>query len=382
MGEEPLMKVTDVRTKILSVPYHSSDRWSGGSNGGLTTVLVYVDTDEGLTGIGEANGDRSAAAVAVAIDAMKPLIVGRSPFEIEATVSDIFQRGKWRNVRPFANQAVAGIEIALWDIVGKACGQPVVNLFGGPVRNEVDYFFYLQQSDPENMVEEASKAWADGYHVIYLKIGVDDDEEVKTVRALREALGTEPKIRVDANEAWSPGHAVAMIERLAPFDIDFVEQPVGARDLDGLARVRAASSVPIAANQSAFTHFDVLEVIKRGAADVIVTGPHQAGGLFQLKKIAAMAETAGLPLNRHAVGELGVGALAGLHVSASIVNLTDGNQTHHQLLVDDILAEPLEFKGGCLSIPDLPGIGAVLDEEKVEKYEQLYETQGQYYNFG
>jgi L-alanine-DL-glutamate epimerase-like enolase superfamily enzyme len=376
------MIVIDLRTRILSVPYRNSDRWSGGENGGLTTVLVFIDTDEGLTGIGEANGDRSAAAVVQAIHAMKPLVVGHSPFEIEATISDIFKRGKWRNARPFANQAVAGIEIALWDIVGKACNQPVVNLFGGPVRNEVDFFFYLQQSDRENMVEEASQAWRDGYHVIYLKIGVDDDEELGTIRAIRDTLGPEPKIRVDANEAWSPGHAVAMIERLAPFGIDFVEQPVGARDLDGLARVRAASSVSIAANQSAFTHFDVLEVIKRGAADVIVTGPHQAGGLLQFKKIAAMVETAGLPLNRHAVGELGVGALAGLHVCASIINLTDGNQTHHQLLLDDVLAEPLEFKRGCLSIPDLPGIGAVLDEEKVEKYEQLYETQGQFYNFG
>jgi L-alanine-DL-glutamate epimerase-like enolase superfamily enzyme len=375
------VRVTDVRTKILSVPYRISDRWSGGENGGLTTVLVFVDTDDGLTGVGEANGDRSATAVVQAINAMKPLVVGRSPFEIEATVSDIFKLGKWRNVRPFANQAVVGIETALWDVVGKACQQPLVNLMGGPVRDKVDFFFYLQQADRENMVEEACNAQRDGYHVIYLKIGVDDDEELKTISALRDALGPDAKIRVDANEAWSPGHAVAMIERLAPIGIDFVEQPVGARDLDGLARVRATSRVPIAANQSAFTHFDVLEVIKRGAADVIVTGPHQAGGLLQLKKIAAMAETAGLPLNRHAVGELGVGALAGLHVSASIVNLTDGNQTHHQLLIDDVLTEPLKFKDGCLSVPDLPGIGAVLDEEKVEKYERLYETQGQYYNF-
>lgn len=344
-------------------------------------MLVFVDTEDGLTGVGEANGDRCAAAVAAAISSMAPLIIGRTPFEIEAITAAIFRRGKWHNARPFANQAVAGIETALWDLVGKICDQPLVNLFGGPVRDAVDFFFYLQQGSTEQMADEAAQAVAQGYQVIYAKVGVDDDADVATVRAIREAVGPGPKIRVDANEAWSAGSAVAMISRLAPFGIDFVEQPVGSRDLDGLARVRAASPVPIAANQAAFTHFDVLEVIKRQAADLIVTGPHQVGGLLQLKKVAAMAETAGLPINRHAVGELGVGALAGLQAIASFPNLTDGNQTHHQLLSDDVLAEPLTFSGGKLSLPSGPGIGVTLDEDKVDWYAALYDRQGQFYNF-
>jgi len=312
---------------------------------------------------------------------MTPLVVGRAPYEIEAITADVYRRGKWHNARAFANQAFTGIEIALWDLVGKLCDQPLVNLFGGAVREEVDFFFYLQQGSIEQMVAEASRAVHDGYHVIYVKIGTDDDRDVETVRSLREALGPGPKLRVDANEAWAPGAAVAMICRLVPFGIDFVEQPVGSRDLDGLARVRAASPIPIAANQSAFTHFDVLEVIKRQAADLIVTGPHQAGGLLQLKKIAAMAESAGLPINRHAVGELGVGALAGLQVIASLPNLTDGNQTHHRLLADDVLAEPLQFSGGRLSLPPGPGIGVTLDDDKVERYASLYDREEQFYNF-
>ena len=243
------MRISRVRWRILSVPYHAPDQWSGGENRGLTTVLVFVDTDDGLTGVGEANGDRSAAAVAEAISSMTPLIVGRAPYEIEAITADVYRRGKWHNARAFANQAFAGIEIALWDLVGKICDQPLVNLFGGAVREDVDFFFYLQHSSIEQMVAEASRAVHDGYHVIYLKVGTDDDRDVETVRSLREALGPGPKIRVDANEAWAPGSAVAMIGRLAPFGIDFVEQPVGSRDLDGLARVRAASPVPIAANQ-------------------------------------------------------------------------------------------------------------------------------------
>jgi L-alanine-DL-glutamate epimerase-like enolase superfamily enzyme len=172
-----------------------------------------------------------------------------------------------------------------------------------------------------------------------------------------------------------------MIERLRPFALEFIEQPVASRDLDGLARVRALSPIAIAANQSAFTHFDVLEVVKRDAADVIVTGPHQAGGLLQLKKIAAMVETAGLPINRHAVGELGVGAVAGLHVAVTLPNLMDGNQTHHQLLADDVLSEALPLDHPKAQPPQAPGLGIALDDDKVDHYARVYEREGQFFNF-
>ena len=375
------MKITRLRTRILSVPFHRPDRWSGGENLGLTTVLVFADTDDGLTGVGEANGDRSAAAVASAIAAMAPLVVGREPFAIEAAIAAIFRKGKWHNVRPFANQAVAGIEMALWDLAGQICGQPVVNLIGGRVRDRIDFFFYLQQAEPAQMVADSQRAVEEGYHVLYVKVGVDDAQDVATLAAIRAAVGSQIKLRVDANEAWPVGHAVAMIERLRQFDLEFVEQPVPSRDLDGLAQVRARSSVPIAANQAAFTHFDVLEVLRRSAADVIVTGHHQCGGLLQFKKVAAMVETAGLPINRHAVGELGVGVLAGLQIMASLPNLMDGNQIHHQLLVDDVLAEPLVLERGTLVVPHAPGLGITLDDDKVNYYARQYEANGQYFNF-
>ena len=375
------MKTTAIRTRIVSVPYHEPDRWSGGQNAGLTTVLVFLDTDEGVTGIGEANGDRSSAAVVAAIEAMAPLVVGREPFAIEAALAAIFRRGKWHNVRPFANQAVAGIEIALWDLVGKICGQPIANLFGGRVRDSVDFFYYIQRREREQMLGEARQAVADGYRVLYLKCGLEERDDLDTVAAVRDAIGPAPLLRLDPNEAWTPGQAVRMARLLEPYGIDFLEQPVASRDLDGLARVRAASGIPIAANQAAFTHFDVLEVLRRSAADVIVTGPHQAGGIMQFKKIAAMVETAGLPINRHAVGELGVGAAAGLQVCATIPNLTLGNQTHHQLLAGDVLVEPLTLDGGAMAVPTGPGLGVAIDEDQLERFAEAYTRNGQYYNF-
>ena len=371
------MKVTGISTRLLSIPFRRPDAWSAGAARGITTVLVLIDTDEGLRGIGEANGDRSARAVAEAIETMAPYVIGRAPFDLEPIVRDLMEGGKWRNVRPFANQAIAGIDIALWDIIGQAAGQPVCNLLGGRVHREIDFFWYVQRGAPDAMAAEALRAVADGYEVLYIKIGVGDAEDLAAVAAVRDAVGPGPKLRVDANEAWAPGHAVAMAHRLEPYGIDFLEQPTTARDFAGLAAVRARSPIAIAANQSAFTVQDVLEVIRHEAADLIVTGPHQAGGLLAMKKAAIIAEAAGLPINRHAVGECGVGAIAGLHVCATMPNLTDGNQTHHQLLVDDVLETPLVFRGGKLDVPTSPGLGITLDWDKVERFAEAFEDQGQ-----
>lgn len=371
------MKVTGIGTRLLSIPFRRPDEWSVGAARGITTVLVLIDTDEGLQGVGEANGDRSARAVAEAIETMASYVVGRDPYDIEPIVRDLMEGGKWRNVRPFANQAIAGIDMALWDIVGQAAGQPVCNLLGGRVHREIDFFWYVQRDEPARMAAEARRAVDAGYGVLYIKIGIDDFEDLEAVAAVRAEVGPRPKLRVDANEAWSTGQSVSMAHRLAPYGIDFLEQPTTARDFAGLASVRARSPISIAANQAAFTVQDVLEVIRHEAADVIVTGPHQAGGLLAMRKAGIVAEAAGLPINRHAVGECGVGAIAGLHVCAAMPNLTDGNQTHHQMLVDDVLETPLEFRNGKLEVPTTPGLGIALDWDKVERFAEAFEAEGQ-----
>jgi muconate cycloisomerase len=174
-----------------------------------------------------------------------------------------------------------------------------------------------------------------------------------------------------------------MLQALAPFDIDFAEQPVHWTDLEGMARLRRSVPMPIAIDQGCFTDYEAQRAIKEQAADVITVGPHEAGGLAALKKVAAVAAAGGLPICRHGVtGETGITTLAALQVLATIPNQTDGHQVMHQSLEKDIIVPGLlEFDAtGHIAVPDRPGLGIELDEDQVARYARRYETDGAYHN--
>jgi len=376
------MKVTEVKTRILSIPNSEPYYYSQGVAGGINCILVEVETDEGITGIGEASGDRSAEAIQGVVREAARALTGESPFEIERFLHRFYRLGKWDDTRRFANQALAGVEMALWDIVGKACGQPVHRLLGGKFQERVSCFAFLQGKDPEKLASDARKWQEQGFHVIYIKVGLGRERDLACVKAVRDAVGDDPKVRVDANQAWQVGEAIHMLRALAPLDIDFAEQPVHWTDLDGMARIRATVPVPLAIDQGCFTEYEALRVIQKKAADVITVGLHETGGILGLKKVAAVAAAGGLPICRHGVlGETGITSLAGLQVLATIPNQTDGHQVMHQLLEHDIVASGLlNFEAGDLVVPDRPGLGVELDWDMVERYARRYEEQGAFHN--
>ena len=376
------MKVTNVTTQILAIPNNEPYYYSQGVGRGVNCVLVRVETDEGITGIGEGCGDRSAEAIAAVVNEGARAIVGESPFDIEPFLHRFYRIGKWDDMRRFANQALAGIEMALWDIIGKACGQPVHRLMGGKLHGRSSCFAFLQGNAPDKLAEDARVWLSRGFDVFYVKVGLGRDRDIACVRAVREAIGDGPKLRVDANQAWQVGEAVRMLNALAPYQIDFAEQPVHWTDLDGMARIRQSVPMPIAIDQGCFTDYEAHRAIEKRAADVITVGPHEAGGLSGLKKVAAVAAAGGLPICRHGVmGETGVTTLACLQVLATIPNQTDGHQVMHQLLENDIVAGGLlAFEEGHLAVPDRPGLGVELDEEMVDRYARQYETEGAYHN--
>jgi L-alanine-DL-glutamate epimerase-like enolase superfamily enzyme len=376
------VKVTAVKTTILAIPNKEPYYYSRGHNLGVNSVLVEVETDAGITGTGEACGDRSADAIDAIVRSASRFLIGESPFDVERFLARCYKAGKWSDMRRFANQALAGIEMALWDVIGKACGQPVHRLLGGAVQQRISFFGFLQGDDPGKLAADACPWQERGFDVLYMKVGRGRQRDLACVGAVREAVGAGVKLRVDANEAWSVGEAIQELRALAPFEIDFAEQPVHWADLDGLARVRAAVPMPVAVDQGCFTEAEALEVIRRQAADVVVVGLHEAGGLLGLKKVAAVAAAGGLPLNRHGVsGETGIGTLAALQVLATIPNQTDGHQVMHQLLEQDILVDGLiEFEQGCIVVPERPGLGIILDRDRVDRYARLYQDRGGFYN--
>jgi L-alanine-DL-glutamate epimerase-like enolase superfamily enzyme len=375
------LKVTGVKTTVLSIPNAEPYYYSQGCSLGVNSVLVEVHTDEGITGIGEACGDRSVEAVVGIVRAAARALEGQDPFDIERFLYRFYRLGKWDDMRRFANQALAGVEMALWDIVGKACGQPVHRLLGGAFNKRLSFFAFLQGEEPEKLAADA-RMWRErDFEYIYIKVGMGLERDRACVQAVREAVGDGIKIRIDANQAWGVGEAIHALQAMEPFQIDFAEQPVHWTDLSGMARIRAAVPIPLAIDQGCFTEHEALAAIEHRAADIITVGLHETGGLLGMKKVAAVAAAGGLPLCRHGVmGETGITTLASLQVLATIPNEAGGHQVMHQLLEEDILADGLlEFDAGCLTVPRRPGLGVELDMDRVERYARHYTDNGPFH---
>ncbi len=373
------MKITSIRTTPLAIPFRQTFHWAHGTTGGATTILVEVETDEGITGYGESLAWASAEAVTTVIREISEVFVGRSPFDIERGIADALKIGALWFTPRYANQVFAGLEMALWDIAGKATGQPVHRLLGGAVRDDVGYFAFLQGGTPQELADDARRAVEAGTEVIYVKIGYGEAFDIETVAGVREAIG-DRRLRLDPNEAWDPLTAIRMIRKLEQFDLEFVEQPTPSHSIDALLQVKESVNVAIAADQSAFTLVEVYEVCRRRAADVIVIGPHETGGLSGLKKAAAVAEAAALKICLHGVLETGITTCAANQIAATIPNLDDGNQIMCQLLAEDVISSPdLTLTNGRLGVIDGPGLGFELDRDAVERAAEHFRTHGPYW---
>jgi len=220
------MKISQLEFIPVSIPYTHREVSSLIQRDGVTDVLVKAVTDDGLVGWGESCSGANVESVAEALKAMRPFVLGRSPWESEAIRAELWHRGIWSFRKPTASFAYAGIDIALWDICGKACGEPLYNLLGGKVRERVNYFYYLAQGSTSELSKQCRDGLDKGFHVFYLKVGINIEAEVEMVRAVREAIGDKGKIRLDANGAWKVNEAVRNLTRLDAYRIDFIEQPV------------------------------------------------------------------------------------------------------------------------------------------------------------
>jgi L-alanine-DL-glutamate epimerase-like enolase superfamily enzyme len=377
------VRITGLEVTIVSVPFTQPETWVWGRRHGITNALVEVFTDEGVTGIGECPGHPHVALVGEVLGAIAETIVGQDPLRIERILGVLMARRGLHHFRHAANIALGGVETALWDIAGKFADQPLANLFGGRIRDRVPYYFYVPMASSEEMAAAAAKGAARGFETIYLKSGFDRQKDVADVAAVRDAVGSQVNLRIDANEAWSVAEAISIARELEPYDLEFIEQPVSMYDIDGLARVRRAVRTPIAANQAAWLEFDVLEIVRRRAADVILTCPHQLHGLLAFRKVAGLCELAGLPIIKHSFGDLGITTLAAAQVLSTLPAATLANQTHYNLLDDDVIAGgPPVFEGGALAAPGGPGIGARLDPDRVARYAETYRREGEFEVYG
>lgn len=379
MKTRPL-KITRIEITPLFIPLREPYHWTGRVHEGITVALVAAHTDDGTVGYGESTGNHSLAGVVDILRRADTLLRGTSPFDIARSLQIVWRSCDLAFVPRFGNLALAGLEMALWDVVGKATGLSVAALMGGCCRDAVDYFGFIQGDTAVELAESAGRILGQGTSVFYLKVGRGEVADLENVAAVRGVIGGR-RLRLDANEAWSPATAIRMINLLAAYEPEFIEQPTLAGNPSALEQVKRSVSVPIAADQGAFTPADVYELCRRQAADLIVIGPHETGGLLAFKKAAAVAEAAGLEVCLHGQFVTGISDCAQHHVGLTTPNLTDGNQIMHQLLTEDLIATPdLTPHAGRLGALAEPGLGFTLDLDAVrraaERYRRLNATAG------
>ena len=373
------MKVATLETFPVSVPYRHREVSSQVARDGVSDVLVKLTTDEGHIGWGEACCGADTASVEAALHAMTPFVLRRDPWNREAMRRDVFTHGLWQFRSGTGNFAWAGIDMALWDICGRACSQPVWRLLGGLQQKEATYFFYLARGPKESLAAQVAEGVEAGFEVFYLKVGLDDTTDLEMVSTVREQLGPGPRLRIDVNGSWTIPQALRNLRAMCAYDIDFVEQPVRDHPVGQLAEVRARIETAVCANEGLWSEADAYARIRARDADVYCLSPYWVGSIGSFHRLSWLAHLEGLQVCKHTHGELGLAAAASHHVLLTLPNGVAGHQQTAHLMEHDVLVEPIPIASGpSWGTIDGPGLGVEVEEELVAEAADRYRAEGQY----
>ncbi|MDQ4058425.1 MAG: mandelate racemase [Actinomycetota bacterium] len=379
------MGLAKLETFVVALPKRRDHNWASkmltpiGSH-----VLTRIEDTEGRVGWGETPaiatwggnnsrnyGETPGSARHVIESYLWPAIEGlpAEPQTVHAAMDRVIKGN------PYAK---ASLDIAVYDLAGKSLGIPVSVLLGGRVRDRIEVCHSLGIMEDDIALEEAEIVVSEGIRTIKVKTGVDPERDVRIVRRLRETLGSEIKIRVDANEGYDTvSQAVRITKQMIDeADIFLCEQPL--RTVKELSEVARRVDVPVMADESAWSALDIVEIAATGTIEAFSLYVTKPGGLFRARQQAAIAETLGLWSDIGGSIEMGIGNAANLHLGASVpiatlpsvcpVNAPAGTRTGiaGNYYSDDLITEPLSFEDGALLVPDGPGLGVEVDEEKVK----------------
>lgn len=355
------MRIATVERTLVRAPFKEDIVWGSGRRTAATRLVVKIVTEEGVVGWGETIA-LIAPVLAVFDDVVAPLLPGTRVCDAERFHRHVLGAGYYHHKRA-AVMAIAAAEMAMWDALGKIAGQPLYALWGGLWREKVAATAYLFTPDPAQLTARIARFQDEGYGTFKVKIGYDARTDLKVAETARQAVGDAP-LRLDVNGAWTPGQAKHLANKLAPLEPQYIEQPLELDDLAGHALLRRASPVPIALDESAYTLSDVGNIVRAEAADVVLLDPHEAGGLWQTIKAAAVCEAVGLPVTLHSGGELALSQAAYVHLAASIPNMAIAIDTERAYLGRDIGEGPA-LSEGFFAVPDGPGLGVRVDEDAI-----------------
>ena len=366
------MKIEYAEVVLTKVPTKRAHRMSFATTHFQNGVHLWLYTDEGVVGLGETAhmagySDKGETQGSVALqlrERLIPAILGKDPMQIEARQTDLDKSIPWNP------RAKSVINLALFDIVGKVLQTPVYNLLGGLYREWIPLSISLPITEPKAAVQEACEMIERGISILKLKVGhPDPNEDIERFRQVRAAVGNNIILRADANQAWDPPTAIRVTRALEAYQLEFMEQPVKAWDLDGLAEVKRSTNTYIMADESANSPKDVLDLAIKRAVDLISVYIVNSGGISNAKKMAHVAEPAGIGCYLGGALDGAISGRAGLHFAASTPNLSWGCEMGGIfLLEEDLGTEPITYHDGKLQAPHLPGLGVDLDREKVNRY--------------
>ncbi|MDD9949246.1 MAG: mandelate racemase/muconate lactonizing enzyme family protein [candidate division Zixibacteria bacterium] len=369
------MKITDVKVHLV-------ESWRKTRDIGSPWIFVQVHTDEGVTGLGDATNWPGGTIIAQSVEELGKLIIGEDPFHIEYLYHRMYYALEQIGQTGAVIAAVSGIEIALWDIVGKVTGQPIYNLIGGPCRDRIR--FYSHASNPEECAALAEKG------VTAIKAYFPADPMVKGeridsprsvtlreeklalehMRRCREAVGDDVDLCTDVGCRYTTSAAIRIGNRLEEIGLLFYEEPVHPENIDALARVTASVNVPVCVGERRYTRFGFRDLIAAQAVDMIMPDVVRTGGIMETKKIAAMAESYYMQVSPHNPNSA-LSTTASLHVMANIPNalvLEFVDEKWDAPWRDDLLTDPPVVDSGYFRLPEKPGLGTELNMDVVEKY--------------
>lgn len=371
------MKIAKIEITTLAVPRKGvSGRYMyvepiSAKPQAMDVVLAKVHTDEGITGLGEIppippeTRETADEIFSFVKTYLGPKLLGEDPFNVDR-IWEIMNKTSYCGIC-----AKGIIDIALYDIRGKALKTPVYNLLGGLYKERFPVTLTISWGKPEDMAKRA-KAMADiGYRVLRLKVGQPLETDLEVLKAVREQVGQDFGLRVDANQAWSVPKAIRHIKVMEKYDLEFVEQPVAWYDLKGMAEVAKSVDVPITAHESMYTLQDVDNLIKLGGMDIIGVKVYRpGGGLTGTMKVLALAEIMNMPCYLHSAAEAGICTAASAHLVASQYRHFDyiAEMTGLAGCVSELVEKPVKIEGGFAEVPKGPGLGVELDEEAVAKF--------------
>lgn len=350
----------------INVNRPSKERWAS---------LIQITTDEGVMGFWPARADIEGFVEKL----IRPKLLGEDPLRLERLWQKMYMGG---NRKPVAKGdyivAMSLVDNALWDLVGKTLGQPVYKLLGG-YSNRVQVYaaggYYAEGKTIEDLVREMERNVAEGFKAVKMKVGgwrfgISMETDVARVKAVREAVGDEIDVMVDANNAWNAYEAKIFAKLVEPYRPFWFEEPVHPDDIDGSVELKASTVIPIASGENEFTRYGFRDLISRRAVDIVQTDPNIAGGLTETRKIAAMADAHHIHFAPHG------GHIIGGHAVAAFPNglIVECYISKASSYIDpdpppSLYNDPIAFKDGCIEIPDKPGFGMEIDEKIAEKYE-------------